>query len=512
MKYLMAVDQGTTSTRAIVFDQFGRTVSSHQIELHQFYPEKGWVEHDAEEIWQSTLLCMRQALSNGKLAAKDIAGIGLSNQRETTVVWDRDSGQPLHRAIVWQDRRTADICQHYLQRAGLETMIRQKTGLLMDPYFSATKLIWLLDHVEGLRTSAQAGNVCFGTIESYLVWRLTGGKHHVSDATNASRTMLFNIEQQCWDSELLTLFNIPKAVLPDVVDNVGDFGYTLPELLGDSVAITGMAGDQQAATIGQACFSPGMVKCTYGTGCFMLLNTGKTQVLSKNRLLSTVAYRLGGEVTYGLEGSIFVAGAAIQWLRDNLGVIHRAQDTEVICRDIDDSNGVYMIPAFTGMGAPYWDPEARAAIIGMTRDTGVKHIVRAAMESVCYQTKDLLVAMQADGATMPSTLRVDGGMVANDWLLQFLADLLGTRVDRPACIETSALGAAYLAGLGVGVYQDIDEIRDLWRLNAEFVPPASGQPYEKHYHGWLRAVGRVVDNDNHHFLKHMQNCEPALQS
>lgn len=494
MSYLLAIDQGTTSTRAIVFSHHGKAVASHQIELHQYFPHEGWVEHNAEEIWQATVHCVMEALANAKCSAKDVSGMGVSNQRETTVVWQRDNGKPIHNAIVWQDRRTADVCRQLQAQRGIEAMVTQKTGLLLDPYFSATKVAWLLEHVEGAREAAERGELCFGTIESYLLWHLTGGQVHKTDATNASRTMLFNIHTQQWDDDLLRLFNIPRGMLPEIVDNVGQFGETPQALFGESIAITGMAGDQQAATVGQACFERGMLKSTYGTGCFMLMNTGDQVVQSSNRLLSTVAYRIDGRVTYGLEGSIFVAGAAVQWLRDSVGLIHHARETERLCREIHDTGGVYMVPAFTGMGAPYWDPDARAAIVGLTRDSGVKHIVRAAMESVCYQTKDLLLAMMGDGADLPSKIRVDGGMVANDWLLQFLADLLDTRVDRPSCIETSALGAAYLAGLGAGVFDGFDAIAELWQLDAEFASEAIPATVDKRYQGWLRAVGRIVDS------------------
>ncbi|MDF1796771.1 MAG: glycerol kinase GlpK [Coxiellaceae bacterium] len=492
MTYLIAIDQGTTSTRAIVFNRAGQSLANHQIELHQFFPHEGWVEHNADEIWQSTVHCVQQAIDKAKLTAADIAAIGISNQRETTVLWDKETGKPIYHAIVWQDRRTAAMCQRFKSQKGVEEMVSEKTGLLLDPYFSATKIAWMLGHVEGARAAAEKGQLLFGTIESYLLWRLTGGKKHLTDATNASRTLLFNIHSQQWDKELLELFDIPPQLLPEVVDNVGQFGESLPELFGESIAITGMAGDQQAATVGQACFQSGMLKSTYGTGCFMLLNTGDKVVTSRSRLLSTVAYRIDGQVTYGLEGSIFVAGAAIQWLRDNMGMVKHAADSEFICQEVSDCGGVYMVPAFTGMGAPYWDPEARAAIMGMTRDTGIKHIVRAAVESVCYQSKDLLQAMLNDGADVPNTIRVDGGMVSNNWMLQFLADLLVTRVDRPSCIETSALGAAYLAGLGAGVYQNLDELSQLWQLDCEFAPEASREPYELAYQGWLKAVGRVV--------------------
>ncbi|MDF1655317.1 MAG: glycerol kinase GlpK [Coxiellaceae bacterium] len=504
MTYLIAIDQGTTSTRAIVFDRKGQSLANHQVELHQFFPEEGWVEHNAQEIWQSTVHCVQQAIANAKLTAKDIVAIGISNQRETTVIWDKETGEPIHHAIVWQDRRTAALCQRLKSQKGVEAMVSEKTGLLLDPYFSATKIAWLLGHIEGARAAADKGQLLFGTIESYLLWKMTGGKKHLTDATNASRTLLFNIHNQQWDKELLELFDIPPQLLPEVVDNVGRFGETLPDLFGESIAITGMAGDQQAATVGQACFQAGMLKSTYGTGCFMLLNTGNKVLASRSRLLSTIAYRINGEVTYGLEGSIFVAGAAIQWLRDNMGMVKHAADSEMICQEVSNSGGVYMVPAFTGMGAPYWDPEARAAILGMTRDTGVKHIVRAAVESVCYQSKDLLQAMLNDGADVPNTIRVDGGMVSNNWMLQFLADLLVTRVDRPSCIETSALGAAYLAGLGAGVYQNLDELSQLWQLDSEFAPEASREPYEQAYQGWLDAVSRVV---GHHTIEFSQ--QPA---
>jgi glycerol kinase len=487
MTALLAIDQGTTSTRAIVFDRAGEKLGVAQRELAQSYPQPGWVEHDALQIWQDTIACVREALSAAGMAAADIASLGITNQRETTLIWDRASGQPVHPAIVWQDRRTSAFCQQHQDRAG---WLSQKTGLLMDPYFSATKIAWLLDHVDGARTRAERGELAFGTIDSWLLWQLTGGKRHATDATNASRTALFNIRTQQWDEELLSFFRIPASLLPEVCDSAADYGVTDSTLFGASIAIGGIAGDQQAATIGQACFAPGMIKSTYGTGCFMVLNTGSELKLSQHRLLSTVAYRLNGEVTYALEGSIFVAGAAVQWLRDAVHLIRAAGDTEKLAKSIDDTQGVYVVPAFTGLGAPYWDPEARGAILGLTRDSGIAHIVRAALESVCFQTRDLLTAMAQD-ALLPTELRVDGGMVVNDWLTQCLADVLQTPVVRPQTVETTALGAAFLAGLQAGVYQSLDDISALWRADARFAPQMPRERAERLYAGWCDAVARV---------------------
>ncbi|MGB1581739.1 MAG: glycerol kinase GlpK, partial [Nevskiales bacterium] len=491
-QYLLAIDQGTTSSRAIVFDKTGKILSTSQQEFDQHYPQDGWVEHDAEDIWHGVLQVCRQAIQKAGISAAEIAGCGITNQRETTVLWDRATGKPLHNAIVWQDRRTAAYCRE-LAAAGHEPMVAEKTGLLLDPYFSGTKLRWLLENVNGARARAEKGELAFGTIDCWLLWKLTDGKVHATDASNASRTLLFNIREQSWDKDLLDLFEIPASLLPDVKDNCADFGSTAPMLLGAPIAIGGMAGDQQAALIGQACFKPGMLKSTYGTGCFVIQNIGSEAVLSKNRLLTTVAYRLDGKTTYGLEGSIFNAGTAVQWLRDALCLIDDARETEKLARSVETSGGVYLVPAFTGLGAPYWDPDARGAILGLTRDAGIAQITRAALESVCYQTRDLLEAMAAD-AVRPTRLRVDGGMVVNDWVVQRLADMLQTTVDRPEVIETTALGAAYLAGLQAGVYGSLDEISRLWACQQDFEPKMSASRANERYAGWKRAVERVRSN------------------
>ena len=492
-QYLLSIDQGTTSSRAIIFDPSGTIISSAQQEFTQYFPSDGWVEHDPEEIWQSTVAVCKSAMAQTKLNASDIVAIGITNQRETTLVWDKATGEPLYRAIVWQDRRTADICQE-LKQQNAELAVQEKTGLLVDPYFSATKVAWILDNVDGARERAEAGELAFGTVDSFLLWRLTAGKSHKTDATNASRTMLFNIHEQQWDQELLTLFRVPAAMLPQVEDCAADFGETDPDLFGGAIAIAGMAGDQQAALIGQACFTPGMIKSTYGTGCFMILNTGDKPLCSQHRLLTTVGFRLAGTVSYAVEGSIFVAGAAIQWLRDGVEFIAHAKDSEAMAESVGVDHGVYMVPAFTGLGAPYWDPEARGALFGLTRDTGIKDIVTAGLQSVAYQTKDLVLAMEADGAGDLTTLRVDGGMVANNWVVQFLSDLLNLDVDRPQIIETTALGAAYLAGLQVGVYQSLDEISALWHCQRHFTPQMSEPQRDTLYQGWLDAVKRVRSN------------------
>ncbi|MDH5737183.1 MAG: glycerol kinase GlpK [Gammaproteobacteria bacterium] len=487
--YLMAIDQGTTSSRAIVFDHQRRIVSLAQKELTQYFPRDGWVEHDPEEIWSSTLAVMREALDQARLEAGDLAAIGITNQRETTLVWDRDTGQPVYKAIVWQDRRTGDRCQQ-LRAGGHEAMFSARTGLLLDPYFSGTKLEWILDNVEGARQSAEAGRLLFGTVDTFLLWRLTGGKSHKTDATNASRTLMFNIHEQKWDKGLLHLLNIPPDMLPEVEDCAAEFGMTEPDLLGSSVAIRGIAGDQQSALIGQSCFEAGMTKSTYGTGCFVIMNTGNKAVLSKNKLLTTVGYRLGGVTTYGLEGSIFIAGAVVQWLRDGLRLIEKASDTEAIAAHASVSHGVYLVPAFTGLGAPWWDPDARGAILGLTRDTGIGDIVTAALQSVCYQTRDLLEAMVKDGAAL-GVLRVDGGMVTNDWVCQFLADTLRVEVDRPLITETTALGAASLAGLQTGLFGSLEELAMTWKAEQRFAPLLAAEDMAMRYAGWLDAVRRV---------------------
>ena len=490
-RYLLAIDQGTTSTRAVVFNQQAQPICQHQLELKQYFPQDGWVEHDPEEIAEATLICCRKAIQKASIAAIDIAGMGISNQRETTVIWDRNTGKTIHRAIVWQDRRTADYCEALRSTPGLNETISQKTGLLLDPYFSATKIHWILDSVPGARERAEKGELAFGTIDTFLLWRLTDGQRHATDATNASRTLLFNIHTQEWDQELLDVFDIPRALLPEVFDNCANFGVTEKSLFGDKIPITGMAGDQQAATFGQCCFEEGMIKSTYGTGCFVMLNTGNKVIQSKNRLLSTIAYRLNGEVTYGLEGSIFVAGAAVQWLRDAMNLIEHASDTQAMALDIGDTGGVYLVPAFTGLGAPYWDPKARGALFGLTRNSGVKQIARAALEAVCYQTRDLLEAMQKDGATIES-LRVDGGMTANNWLLQFLANILDIEVERPICIESSAKGAALLAGLGAGLYSDLEEISKQWHVDQHFSPDMPAERRKSLYLGWKDAISRIT--------------------
>ena len=487
---LLAIDQGTTSSRAIVFDARGAIRAVAQRELAQHYPAGGWVEHDPEEIWSATLAITREALT---AAGGTVAAIGITNQRETTVVWDRASGAPIHRAIVWQDRRTAAHCQA-LRESGHEPAVTAKTGLLLDPYFSATKLAWILDHVDGARERAAAGELAFGTIDTFLIWRLTGGSVHATDATNASRTLLLDIRSQQWDDALLNLFDVPRSVLPEVRDSAADFGTTSADVLGHAIPIGGVAGDQQAATVGQACFESGMVKSTYGTGCFAVMNTGKEAVRSRHRLLTTVAWRLEGRPTFALEGSIFVAGAAVQWLRDGLRVIGDAPETEALAAGIPDSGGVYLVPAFTGLGAPHWDPDARGAVFGLTRDSGPAHLARAALESVCLQTRDLVAAMEADCGSTIDRLRVDGGMVENGWLLQALADIVEVTVERPRIIETTALGAAYLAGLQAGVFGSVDEIGERWARDAEFTPRMPDGERNRLVRGWKSAVARTLEH------------------
>lgn len=488
-KYLLAIDQGTTSSRAILFSTDGQPQAQAQQEFRQYFPEDGWVEHDPDEIWQTTLSTCQQALKNANATAADVISIGITNQRETTVVWDRATGEPIYNAIVWQDRRTAERCRA-MREDGLEDAVATKTGLLLDPYFSATKVAWILDNVTGARARAVRGELAFGTIDCFLLWRLTGGKKHATDASNASRTALFDIHRQKWSSELTEQFNVPVEVLPEVLDNCADYGVTDASLLGGEIPIGALIGDQQAATVGQACFDAGMIKSTYGTGCFMMLNTGQIALKSHNRLLTTVAYRINGRTTYALEGSIFVAGAAVQWLRDAVGLVKDAAETEAMAASVDSAGGAYLVPAFTGLGAPYWDPDARGALIGMTRDTGAAQIIRATLESVAYQTRDLLEAMAADGV-QSTTLRVDGGMVGNNWLNQFLADQLNTTVERPQVAETTALGAALLAGLQAGVYKSTDEIAELWKSDKRFEPSAGVKQREANYEGWRKAVERV---------------------
>ena len=487
--YLLALDQGTTSTRAILFDTEGVARSAAQAELPQIFPQPGWVEHDPEEIWRAAISVIRRALANAKVTAADIAALGITNQRETTILWDRASGKPIHNAIVWQDRRTAEWCRAMARKVGDEEL-GKRTGLLFDAYFSGSKIAWLLDNVAGAREAAEKGKLAFGTVDSFLLWRLTGGAVHATDATNASRTMLFNLKTQDWDETLLKAFRIPRALLPEVRDSAADYGEAAAAHAGAPIAIRGIAGDQHAATVGQACFQPGMIKSTYGTGCFVVLNTGDKLVRSKNRLLTTLAYRLKGKPTYAVEGSIFVSGAAIQWLRDGLKIITRADESAALAARLKSTGGVYMVPAFTGLGAPYWDPDARGALLGLTRDSGVAEIVRAALEAVAYQTRDLMVAMQEDGAK-PAALRVDGGMAVNDWVMQFLADQLAMPVERPVVTETTALGAAYLAGLGAGIFASTEEIGARWKRQRAFEPAMKAEERAALYAGWQAAVGRV---------------------
>lgn len=486
---VLALDQGTTSSRAIVFDASAAIVSVAQHEFAQIYPDEAQVEHDPEDIWHSTLAVAREAFTATEGMGHRVVAIGIANQRETTLVWDRRSGRPIHHAIVWQDRRTAAQCAK-LAGAGHSSLVSARTGLLLDPYFSASKIAWLLDHVAGARQRAEAGELAFGTVDSFLLWRLTGGRRHRTDATNASRTCLFDIHRQQWDPDLLALFRVPAALLPEVHDCAAEFGVTEPALFGRAMPIRGMVGDQQAALIGQACFSPGSIKSTCGTGCFVVMNTGAQAAVSQHRLLSTVAYRIDGAVTYALEGSIFVAGAALQWLRDGLGLIASAEESESLARSVDDTGGVYLVPAFTGLGAPHWRADARAALSGLTRASGRAHIVRAALEATAYQTADLLDAMAEDGVGATS-LKVDGGMVRNDWLLQFLADTLGVPVDRPRVMETTALGAAYLAGRQSGLYGGFDEFAASWQRDARFEPQLDAIARCRLRDGWRRALEKV---------------------
>ena len=490
--FILAIDQGTTSTRAILFDAAARPVAQHAIELKQIYPANGWVEHDAQEIWQAAVAVARVAMKGVK--PSDIAAIGIANQRETTVLWDRKTAAPLHNAIVWQDRRTAERCRD-LKEAGHESEVAARTGLLLDPYFSATKIEWLLDHIPGARARAERGELAVGTIDSWLIYKLTGGKVHATDVTNASRTMLLDLKSLAWDETMLKLFNVPRALLPEVRDSAGDFGATTDEIFGAAIAIRGVAGDQQAALFGQACFAPGDVKSTYGTGCFALVNTGAVAPASVNRLLATAGYRAKGQTAYAIEGSIFIAGAVVQWLRDALGVIRNAGEVEALASTAKPAVGLYFVPAFTGLGAPYWDPDARAAILGLTRDMGVAEIARAALDAVCFQTRDLLDAMgrdmKASGLGAPAAMKVDGGMVKNDWFCQRLADLTGLPVERPKVTETTALGAAYLAGLSVGVFADFSQIAQGWALDRRFEPAVGAPTRDVLYEGWLKAVSRT---------------------
>ena len=490
--HILAIDQGTTSSRAIVFDRNLTPKGSGQKEFKQYFPNSGWVEHDAEEIWKSVLTTCKAALAKAKVKPEAIASIGITNQRETVIIWDRKTGKPIHKAIVWQDRRTSDKCAQ-MKAAGLEAAFTAKTGLLLDPYFSGTKVAWLLDNVKGARDKAERGELAFGTIDTFLIWRLTGGKVHATDATNACRTLLYNIHTGLWDDELLRMLNVPACILPEVKDCAADYGVTDRKLLGAAIPIGGVAGDQQAATIGQACFKPGMMKSTYGTGCFAILNTGDRAVTSHNRLLTTVAYQLDGKRTYALEGAIFIAGAAVQWLRDGVKLVKKASETGPLAKAADDKQQVYLVPAFVGLGAPYWNAEARGALFGLTRGTTNKEIARAALEAVCYQTRDLLEAMKKDwGSAGDTVLRVDGGMTASDWTMQCLADILDAPVDRPKVLETTAVGAAYLAGLQAGLLPPPEKFATSWKRDKRFVPKMKPALREAKYDGWKDAVRKLL--------------------
>lgn len=490
--HIVAIDQGTTSSRAIVFRADLTIAGSAQEEFPQHYPAPGWVEHDPEDLWRTTVSTLRAAVAAAGIDAAEVAAIGITNQRETTVVWERATGRAIHPAIVWQDRRTAEVSAE-MKRDGVEAMVSERTGLLLDPYFSATKIAWILDRVPGARERAEAGELAFGTVDCFLAWRLTGGTTHATDATNASRTLLFDIHRGVWDADLCRLFRVPMAMLPEVRDCAADYGTTLSDILDRPIAIRGIAGDQQAATVGQACFSPGMAKATYGTGCFALLNTGTTPVASTNRLLTTIAYQLAGERTYALEGAIFIAGAAVQWLRDGLGLIASAAETGALAATADPAQEVYLVPAFVGLGAPWWNSEARGAIYGLTRGTGKREFARAALEAVGYQTRDLIDAMRRDWQGGGETvLRVDGGMTASDWTMQFLADMLDAPVDRPVVMETTALGAAYLAGLSAGVLPEPAVFARSWRLDRRFSPQIDPATRERKWAGWCDAVRRTL--------------------
>ena len=491
-KYVMALDAGTTSNRAIIFDVDSKIVGVAQKEFTQHFPQPGWVEHDAEEIWSSMHEVMREALEQSGLVASDIAAIGITNQRETAVIWDRATGRPIYNAIVWQSRQTADICED-LKRQGLVDEFKEKTGLVIDAYFSGTKVKWILDHVEGARARAEKGELAFGTIDTWLLWKLTGGKEHKTDYSNASRTLMFNIKTLEWDEALLKHLTVPKSLLPEVRPSSEVYGHTIPSVIGASVPVAGMAGDQQSALFGQNCFSPGEAKNTYGTGCFLLMNTGEELCMSKNGLVTTIAWGLDGKVEYALEGSIFVGGSAIQWLRDGLRLVDSAPDSEWVAKKVPDAGGVYMVPAFVGLGAPYWDMNARGMIIGLTRGTTKAHIVRATLDSLAYQTRDVLGAMEADSGNRLAALKVDGGAVANNLLMQFQADLLGVPVDRPQITETTALGAAYLAGLATGVWASKEELKKSWQLDTRFTPSLDKKDADKLYKGWKKAVKHAAN-------------------
>ena len=493
--YVLSIDQGTTSSRGVIFDKNYEIVSIGQNEFTQFFPDSGWVEHDPEEIWMSTLESCHSALKESKIDPSQIRAVGITNQRETTVVWDKDTGKPIYNAIVWQDRRTSDQCQN-LKDLGHESLVNEKTGLLLDPYFCATKIAWILDNVSGARQKANEGQLLFGTIDCFLMWRLSNQQIHSTDATNACRTMLYNIHDGCWDEDLLKLFNIPSSMLPKVCDNAADFGKVDESIFGSEIPITASIGDQPSALVGQACFQPGMVKSTYGTGCFVLINTGYEPVKSNNKLLTTLAFQVNGKTCYALEGSIFVAGAAVQWLRDGLKFIESAQESESLAMQADDSQDVYLVPAFVGLGAPYWDPDCRGALFGMTRNTGPAEITKATLESVCYQTSDLLSAIVKDlGEGKLSAIRVDGGMAASNWTMQMLSDLVELPVDRPKNLETTALGAAYLAGMQIGFYPSMSDFSDSWQSDSQFNSKMTSDSRERKLAGWKDAVKRTLSNN-----------------
>lgn len=491
VSFLLAIDQGTTNSKAIIINDKGKLVSQYEIGVRQHYPNQGWVEQQPEDLFNNTVECCRLALKAANLTPRDIAAIGISNQRETTIIWDKHTGKPIYPAIVWQDRRTSDVCKK-LAKCDRTNILQKKTGLIIDPYFSATKIMWILDNVPNARDRAERGDLLFGTVDCYLIWMLTLGKSHVTDVTNASRTLLFNIHTLNWDKDILKTLNIPAQILPTVLDNTAHFGDIDVSIFGRSIPITGVAGDQQAAAIGQACLKPGMVKTTYGTGSFMLLNTGTKPVASHHQLLTTILYRINKKTIYSMEGSIFSAGVTIKWLRDNLQLIDSAPDTEAMAKGVINNAGVYLVPAFTGLGAPYWAPEARAAILGLSMETTTNHIVRAALESVAYQTRDLLNAMHTDYPKPITLMHVDGGMSVNDWLLQFISDILDIPVQRPVITETTALGAAYLAGLQIGLFSSLDEIANLWEMNAEFKPKMLAPERNSLYDGWKRAIKRII--------------------
>ena len=493
--YVLSIDQGTTSSRGVIFDKNYEIVSIGQKEFTQFFPDSGWVEHDPEEIWMSTLESCHSALKESKIDPSQIRAVGITNQRETTVVWDKETGKPIYNAIVWQDRRTSDQCQN-LKDLGHESLVNEKTGLLLDPYFCATKIAWILDNVSGARQKANEGQLLFGTIDCFLMWRLSNQQIHSTDATNACRTMLYNIHDGCWDEDLLKLFNIPSSILPKVCDNAADFGKVDESIFGSEIPITASIGDQPSALVGQACFQPGMVKSTYGTGCFVLINTGYEPVKSNNKLLTTLAFQVNGKTCYALEGSIFVAGAAVQWLRDGLKFIESAQESESLAMQADDSQDVYLVPAFVGLGAPYWDPDCRGALFGMTRNTGPAEITKATLESVCYQTSDLLSAIAKDlGEGKLSAIRVDGGMAASNWTMQMLSDLVELPVDRPKNLETTALGAAYLAGMQIGFYPSMSDFSDSWQSDSQFNSKMTSDSRERKLAGWKDAVKRTLSNN-----------------